>query len=77
MYGTGKRFTNRVNKENFKLGKYFCLYLDCCFCTLLKYFWLNSLSKSDGHKSTLVDPGKMSLLSGSTCNCKLTRPYLT
>ncbi len=44
------------------------MYLDCCFCTLLKYFRFNSLSKSDGHKSTLVDPGKMSLLSGNTCN---------
>jgi len=28
-------------------------------------------------KSTLVVPGKMSLLSGTTCICNLTKPYLT
>jgi len=29
------------------------------------------------HKSTLTVPGNMSMLSGSTCNCNVTKPYLT
>ncbi len=28
------------------------------------------------HKSTLGVPGKMYMLSGSTCNCNLAKPYL-
>jgi hypothetical protein len=40
-------------------------------------FFGNSTVKRKWNKSTLAVPGKMYVLSGSTVNCNIAKPYLT